>query len=104
MTSTARSTAAAAAGATASRSPLAGPLLVVLGLAAVVFGLLWAADHRGMVTRRHARHLEERSRLPAALRRLAPAPPRPGAQRATGLLLAVVGCALVATGAHTFLT
>ncbi|MFJ9458289.1 hypothetical protein ACIRST_24765 [Kitasatospora sp. NPDC101447] len=76
-------------------------VLVLLGLLTTALGSLWAADFRGIVTRLHRRQLAERAGLPPHLRRAAPPPTAPAAQRALGALLALVGLTLLLTGLHT---
>ncbi len=73
-------------------------VLVALGLLALGLGLLWATDFRAVVTRRYARQLADRARLPSFLRKVSPPPPRPGTQRLTGALLAATGGVFAVSG------
>ncbi|MER7580084.1 hypothetical protein [Kitasatospora sp. NPDC097691] len=75
-------------------------VLVLLGLLATALGSLWAADFRAVVTRLHHRQLAERAGLPPHLRRATPPPATPTAQRALGVLLALLGLTLLLTGAY----
>ncbi|MFI6151834.1 hypothetical protein ACIBCA_03975 [Kitasatospora sp. NPDC051170] len=77
--------------------------LLLLGSPALVLGVLWTADFRGITTRATARQTADRARLPARLR---PAWPRPAplrAQRLFGALLAVTGGLFVGAGCWALL-
>ncbi|QBJ92673.1 hypothetical protein D0Z67_21875 [Streptomyces seoulensis] len=83
---------------------MAALVLIALGLLASNFGVLWAMDYRGMVTRLHRLLRAEREQMPQRLRRMTLPPAQPAAQRVTGALLAVVGLVFAVTGVWALLS
>ncbi|MFI9324905.1 hypothetical protein ACIGXI_34725 [Kitasatospora aureofaciens] len=81
----------------------AATALVLLGSPALVLGVLWTADFRGITTRAIARQAADRARLPPHLRPAWPRPAPPRVQRLFGALLAVTGCVFVGTGCWALL-
>lgn len=73
--------------------------LVALGCLALVLGVFWAVNYRGVADRHHHRLSEERARLPPPLRSLTPPPEHPLAQRVSGVLLALLGLLFAVAGA-----
>ncbi|MDH6523265.1 hypothetical protein M2163_000230 [Streptomyces sp. SAI-135] len=82
---------------------MAALVLIALGLLALNFGVLWAMDYRGMVTRLHQLLSAERDQLPQRLRRITLPPAQPADQRVAGVLLAVLGLVLAVTGVRALM-
>jgi hypothetical protein len=82
---------------------MAALVLIAFGLLALNFGVLWAMDYRGMVTRLHHLLSAERDQLPQRLRRITLPPAQPAVQRVVGALLAVVGLVFAVTGVRALM-